>query len=108
MDSGDAQLGVEDVLRDIQQTQTHLLAAVEALSDRVGPALGLSSTSAGGLKSVDVPFPPDRELDTAKTSLNSSEDPALAQPSVDKDVIPVPLTASPPQRSGLTSRIILT
>lgn len=91
-------------LKSIQQTQSDLVAAVDLLSQRyqqlpVDPdaaTLGPNSSLGEVPERTRTPEPSDTVGDSAKSS---SSDLALQAPAV---------PSSPSQRSGLTSRIILT
>lgn len=100
----DAQLpSVADALRDIQQTQAHLLAAVESLNSRIGSEATASDGPATSSSSLDNPFQPEPQDKSSVPSVPTMSS-TTAQLS-DKSAVQ---TASPSQQSGLTSRIILT
>ncbi len=92
---------VLDTLREIHQTQSHLLAAVESLSERLGSAS--PSTS---------PFMSEKpQLQTnevSKTPPNDSSEIAIRSNSSGGEILQAPKPSSPGQQTVFTSRIILT
>lgn len=96
--------GIADALREIQQTQAHLLTAVQSLTDRVGSI----ETGAGSPTTAVPPLALGGALDghRGKDVIASKiEGVAQSKSSVGSEAVP----ASPSQRpSGFTSRIVLT
>lgn len=91
-----------DALRDIQQQQTHLLAAIESLSSRVEASVAIRDAPAASPESLGTIFQPDSH-DKSKEAIPSSS--IVANSTTEESIAPA---ASPSQRSGLSSRIILT
>jgi hypothetical protein len=107
MDNENQQSEVMDTLREIHHTQSQLLAAVEALSDRLGRVEATTKTSpavaSAGNKSVE-----NTELKQTNETPALSSDAIIRAPLEEGASLSAPAPASPSQRSALTSRIILT
>lgn len=107
MDSAAQSSEVMDTLKEIHQTQSQLLAAVESLSDRVGPVLS-------GTTSIANHGAPKGKSSQSENNGQSGAAPPTSSDSVirsDLDeggTLQAPSTASPNQRTTLTSRIVLT
>lgn len=88
-------------LRSIQQTQSDLVAAVDSLTQRYHQLSGDANVAAALAPSPAIGVAPEalRTSDAAGGSDQQSSDLTLQAPAV---------PSSPSQRSGLTSRIILT
>ncbi|KAF4876228.1 putative GTP cyclohydrolase URC1 [Colletotrichum siamense] len=88
-------------LRSIQQTQSDLVAAVESLTQRYHQLSGDANVAAALAPSPAIGVAPEalRTSDAAGGSDQQSSDLTLQAPAI---------PSSPSQRSGLTSRIILT
>lgn len=89
-----------DTLKDISQTQSQLLAAVESLSDRLNAALPGSSHVTGPAEGLPV------SEQSGQGELPESDAP-IVQPGSD-GTLQAPAPATSPQRTSLTSRIVLT
>lgn len=93
-----------DTLREIHQTQSQLLAAVETLSERVGtPALPTPDASSQHKSSQ-----PERKDESEKAPPTSSDSVIRSDPREDGGTLQAPSTSSSNQRAALTSRIVLT
>ncbi|KAK5995818.1 Putative GTP cyclohydrolase URC1 [Cladobotryum mycophilum] len=93
------------ILQEIQQTQAHLVAAVESLTDRV------DSVAIDSLKSTNQSKALDNSLHSEERETFKPDAPAtsgIQVPIGSNRNVQAPSTASPSQRSGLTSRIVLT
>jgi hypothetical protein len=91
---------LKDALQSMQQTQTQLLATIEALSSKLDSVIQPSSfpehSPSGAVVAAD-----NREVSRVELG-------APADGSTKPDATPTPDSASQAQRSGFTSRIILT
>jgi hypothetical protein len=91
---------LKDALQSMQQTQTQLLATIEALSSKLDSVVQPSSypehSPSGTLEAAD-----NREVSRVEFG-------APANGSTKSDAAPTSDSASQAQRSGFTSRIILT
>jgi hypothetical protein len=107
MDNESQQSEVMDTLREIHHTQSQLLAAVEALSDRLERVEATTKTSpttvSAGNKSGE-----DTKFKQADETPALSSDAIIRAPLEEGASLSAPAPASPGQRSALTSRIILT
>ncbi|KFH46282.1 Uracil-regulated protein-like protein [Hapsidospora chrysogenum ATCC 11550] len=93
-----------DTLREIHQTQSQLLAAVETLSERVGtPALPTPDAS-----SLDKSSQPKRKDEPEKAPPTSSDSVIRSDLREEGGTLQAPSTSSSNQRAALTSRIVLT
>ncbi|KAF4120128.1 GTP cyclohydrolase N terminal [Geosmithia morbida] len=92
-----------DVLKDIGQAQSQLLAAVQSLTDRLNavlPGTALIPSSSGGL--------PQNERSDQVDEVSASDFPIVRPGSEGDGVLQAPATPTSPQRAALTSRIVLT
>lgn len=107
MVSSNEQSDVMDTLKDIHQTQAQLLAAVESLSERFDSAMPGTETSLSPPVSSGKPSktPSGNEDDSAPPT---SSDSVIRSNLSEEATLQAPAPASPNQRSGLTSRIVLT
>lgn len=107
MDSTTQSSEVMDTLKEIHQTQSQLLAAVESLSDRVGPAL--SGTTSIAKKSASLGNSSQLgHNDQSEAGPPTSSDSVIRSNLGEGGTLQAPATASPNQRAALTSRIVLT
>lgn len=99
---------VMDALREIQKTQSSLLAAVSSLSSNVPKTKGAS------MPASPVPVAPVQNVQDPKSTSDLSTDEAIGEVAEEDTVIDpatelqAPGPSSPSQRPAFTSRIILT
>lgn len=105
MDQDAQQPSVMDTLRDIQQTQSHLLAAVESLSIRIATEAPIPDGRVASPDSLGNPFQPAPQDKIESLPLAPTSDSTVEKSSHDDSLVQA---ASPGQKSGFTSRIVLT
>jgi hypothetical protein len=95
---------VLDTLRQVANIQSRLVAAVDAINERVGlPSLG------SGLSAPLQSTPRDTESQNdASALMTSSNEVVRTDMNEDKGALEAPAPASPTSRPALTSRIVLT
>jgi hypothetical protein len=96
-----------DTLKEIHQTQTQLLAAVETLTDRLGPSLAITPSQPSHESSTDATEPPEG-LERHGEAQTASTDSVLRAKLDEEGGLRAPAPASSSQRSAFTPRIVLT
>ena len=107
MSSNSQQPEVMDTLKEIHQTQTQLLAAVETLTDRFGPSLAITPSQPSHESSTDATEPPEG-LERHGEAQTASTDSVLRAKLDEEGGLRAPAPASSSQRSAFTPRIVLT
>jgi len=106
MDPNADQAEVMETLRELHQTQSQLLEAMETLSARVGVALPGSTPASSGV-ALSTQEASEKKQQPASAPTTTS-DAVIRSNLSGGETLQAPAPASPSQRPGLTSRIVLT
>lgn len=107
MDPNADQAEVLETLRELHQTQSQLMEAMETLSARVGVAMP-GVASAPGAAGLTTNKGAEMKEDQPASAPTTSSDAVLRSNLSGGETLQAPAPASPSQRPGLTSRIVLT
>merc|ERR1712000_720673 len=106
MDPNADQAEVMETLRELHQTQSQLSEAMETLSARVGVALPGSTPASSGV-ALSTQEASEKKQQPASAPTTTS-DAVIRSNLSGGETLQAPAPASPSQRPGLTSRIVLT